>query len=355
MEKIPTNFRNDSLSEYLQKNGLRRISQGKVRDTYYLDEDWLLVVASDRISVFDFVLNASIPKKGEVLTALTHFWLTKVLLGFNNHLIEAGFRPYNFKGSKYPNAAYDLKGDLLDLPIERCLVVRNLTGKMYPFEMIYRHHIGGSVFKKYQKTGIAGGHQLPLGLLKWSKLDSPIFTPSTKEDVGHDVNVDANYFFAEMEKAGLTVEALEMVKMLTDAYAIAYKYAEERGILILDTKFEVAGGIIADEIITPDSSRFALKKDWEQALEEGRDPQFYDKQPVRDVMAKVATPFFDDKNQPITGINNLDPENEEHVAFVHTLEIPEEVITGTTERYLKIFEMITGQSLGDYQKNELGC
>lgn len=230
-----------------------------------------------------------------------------------------------------------------------------MTGKMYAFEMIYRHHIGGSVFKKYQKTGIAGGHQLPFGLPKWSKLDSPIFTPSTKEDVGHDVNVDADYFFAEMEKAGLWAEAFETVNMLAKAYAMAYEYAEERGILILDTKFEVAGGIIADEILTPDSSRFALKTDWEQALAEGRDPKFHDKQPVRDAMAKVATPFFDDNNQPIIGINNLNPENEEHVAFVHSLEIPDDVITGTTERYLKIFEMITDTSLEYYQLNELGC
>jgi len=173
MAKIPVNFQNDSLSEYLQENGLKRISQGKVRDTYYLDEDRLLVVASDRISVFDFVLNASIPKKGEVLTALTHFWLTKIL-PFENHLISSRWKKDGFT----ENAAADLKEDgLFRLPLERCLVVRNLTGKMYPFEMIYRHHIGGSVFKQYQKTGIAGGHQLPLGLPKWSKLNTPIFTP----------------------------------------------------------------------------------------------------------------------------------------------------------------------------------
>jgi len=351
MNKIPMNFREDYLSEYLRKNGLERISQGKVRDTYYLDEDRLLVVASDRISVFDFVLNTLIPKKGEVLTALTHFWLTKII-PFENHLIPSRWKEIDFT----ENAAADLKEDgLLQLPLERCLVVRNLAGKMYPFEMIYRHHIGGSVFKKYQKTGIAGGHQLPLGLPKWSKLDAPIFTPSTKEDVGHDVNVDANYFFAEMEKAGLSAEATEMVSMLARAYAMAYEYAEERGILILDTKFEVAGGIIADEILTPDSSRFALKIDWEQALAEGRDPKFHDKQPVRDAMAKVVTPFLDDKDQPIIGINNLNPENEEHVAFVHSLEIPDDVIAGTTERYLKIFEMITGTSLEDYQLDELGC
>lgn len=109
------NFQNDSLSEYLQKNGLKRISQGKVRDTYYLDDERLLVVASDRISVFDFVLNASIPKKGEVLTALTHFWLTKII-PFENHLIPSRWKEIGFT----ENAASDLREDgLLELPLER--------------------------------------------------------------------------------------------------------------------------------------------------------------------------------------------------------------------------------------------
>jgi phosphoribosylaminoimidazole-succinocarboxamide synthase len=147
-----------------------------------------------------------------------------------------------------------------------------------------------------------------------------------------------------MEKIGLLEEAQKVVESLTAAYMNAYAYAEEKGILILDTKFEVAGPILADEILTPDSSRFAVKEDWESAMAEGRDPKFFDKQPVRDWGATVPAPFG------VTGINKLDPKNEEHVLFVHSIEVPQEIIKQCTERYLKIFEMITGNLLPKYQE-----
>lgn len=347
MAQIPKNLLQDAWSKYLEKSNLKLVSRGKVRDTWRLNDDYLLVVASDRISIFDFVLNALVPRKGEVLTALTHFWLTRILEGFDHHLIESDVY-------SYVNAAVDIRDgnfrgiSLPALPAERCLVVKDLSGKMFPFEMIFRHHIGGSVYKKYLETGVAGGQQITPGLPKWSKLGSPIFTPSTKEEVGHDINVDANYFYSEMEKVGLGDEAKNSVSMLTSAYMKAYAYAEERGILILDTKFEVAGETLADEIMTPDSSRFGLKKDWELAMKEGRDPKFYDKQPVRDWGATIETPFG------VTGINKLNPENSEHVAFVHTVKVPNEVIQQCTKRYLKIFEMVTGQSLKDYQPEWMG-
>jgi len=335
------------LSTRLQAGGITRTSSGKVRDTYYLNDDRLLVVATDRISIFDFVLNALVPQKGEVLTALTHFWLTEVLYNFKHHLIKSDQSEYN--------AAHDLQGGpFTDLPLERCLVVKNLSGCVWPFEMIYRHHIGGSIYKKYLETGMAGGQVITPNLPQWSKLDKPIFTPSTKEDVGHDVNVDADYFFRHMEEGGVRY-AHEVANMLAEAYAIAYAYAEQKGILILDTKFETAAGIIIDEIITPDSSRFVLKEDWEDAMEKRRSPDFHDKQPVRDLFMKVMTPFLNKKDgSPITGINNLDPENNEHVTFVHGLEVPEEIISGTTKRYLDIFERITGRALADYQRNAMG-
>ncbi|MFZ4648604.1 MAG: phosphoribosylaminoimidazolesuccinocarboxamide synthase [Patescibacteria group bacterium] len=351
MAKIPENLREDALSKYLQEHGLKRIGQGKVRDTYYLDNERLLVVTTDRISIFEFVLGVLVPKKGEVLTALTHFWLTKVLHQWKNHLINCEHPNLNY----CPNTASLLKETLLpDLQIERSLIVRNLSGKMYPFEMIFRHHIGGSVFKQYQKTGMAGGLELPANLPKWSKLESPIFTPSTKEDVGHDINVNGDYFYSEMEKLGLKEEAEMVVWNLDSAYSIAYKYAEERGVLILDTKFEVSGLIIADEVLTPDSSRFGLADDCVRAIAENREPKSYDKQAVRDWGAKVITPFFDESNNCIVGINKLDPEIEDHVHFVHSLEIPTDIITGTTERYLNIFKILTGKSLEEYQKAEMG-
>ena len=347
MAHIPKCLQEDSLNDYLIKYGFNPINQGKVRNTYRLDDERLLVVATDRLSTYDFVLPVLVPKKGEVLTAMTHFWLTKVLKDFPNHLMLSSHVGYN--------EAYDLREDFLhDLPIERCLVVKDLRGQLFPFEMIYRHHIGGSVFKNYQKTGIAGGHKLPPNLPKWSKLETPIFTPSTKEDVGHDINVDAAFFFKEMTDRGLGEEARNTEAMLVLAYFTTYAYAEERGILILDTKYEVAPNMIADEFNTPDSSRFALKTDWEQAMAEGRDPYFHDKQPVRDVVSKIVTPFKDPAGDYIVGINNLNPQNLDHLAFVDSLEISTDVISGTTERYLSIFKMLTGQSLEDYQKKEMG-
>ena len=333
MEKVPEMLRSDELTRYLLSKGLELLAQGKVRNTWRLDNGQLLVVATDRISIFDFVLNALVPKKGEVLTALTHFWLTEVLDKFNHHLIESDeFFKVNF--------AWDLRETSLpELPIERCLVVKDFSGLVQIFEFIFRAHIGGSVFKTYQETSTAGGHKLPPGLPKWSKLDKPIFTPSTKEEVGHDVNVDAEYYFAQSGEAGK-----RLVRILAAAYDKVYAYAEERGILILDTKLEATFDTIVDEVFTPDSSRFATAEDWKQAMQEGRDPYFWDKQLVRDWGAKVTTPFG------VTGINKLDPENPEHLAFVHNLEVPPEIIQETARRYLGIFKMITDQSLEEYQK-----
>src|ERR1035437_5629365 len=346
MAEIPKKLQEDILSEYLKENGLRRIHQGKVRDTYSLADEKLLVLASARISIFDFVLNALIPKKGEVLTAITHFWLTTVLDNFEHHLIRS-------VGNPRLNAVHDLHGMLPELPIERCLVVKNLKSKLYPFEMIFRHYIGGSVFKKYQETSMVGGYKLPANLPKWSKLEKPIFTPSTKEEVGHDINVDTEYFFKTMEEKGQKNEAIRVVKMLAEAYAIACTYAEEKDILILDTKFEVAGLTIVDEILTPDSSRFTLKADWKKSIEEGRDPQFLDKQPVRDWGSKIET-IFSREGKRVIGINNLNPENEVHLSYVHGLEVPKEIIKDTTKRYLNLFELITGQDLKFYQTTKMG-
>lgn len=348
MASVPTHLEKDALPEFLFNEGFQRMSQGKVRNTYTLNEKYLLVVATDRVSIFDFVLGNPVPNKGEVLTALTHFWLTKILPEFRNHLISSAIN-HKF------NAAYDMRASFYpDLSIERCLIVRNMKNDLYPFEMIYRHHIGGSIFKSYQKTGIVSGVKIEANLPKWSKLRKPLFTPSTKEEIGHDINVNAQYFFDEMSKQGKNDEAVTVFKMLSDAYAKAYSYAEEKGILILDTKFEVAGKMIVDEILTPDSSRFVLKDDWEKAMEEGRDPYFYDKQLVRDWGAKVPTNFFDDKGEKIVGINKLDPKNPDHVNFVHNLKIPYEIIKETTRRYLKIFELLTGKTLEEYQRNDMG-
>ncbi len=144
--------------------------------------------------------------------------------------------------------------------------------------------------------------------------------------------------------------------MLIDAYMKAYAYASEKGIFILDTKFEIGvcpdGSVaIIDEGLTPDSSRFTSADDWEKAMAENRDPIFYDKEPVRVWGKTIETPFFDSKCEHIVGIHKLNPGNSDHVDFVHSLKVPEEIITATTERYCNIFQTLTDHSLENYQKN----
>ncbi len=315
---IPPQVAETATSRYLAEQGLVLLHRGKVRDTYQhpFNSSWLVVVATDRLSVFDLVLPALIPYKGEVLTAMTLFWLTKVLVDFPHHL-EPSEKDHSL------NAVHDLKDMLPRLPLKRCLVVRKETIQEY--ELIFRHHIGGSVYKTYLETGTAGGHKLPSGLPKWSVLEDPLFTPSTKAEIGHDVNITAVEYFADMGKAGE-----DAVAMFSRAYKRAYAYARERGIIILDTKFE-GGSVIADEVLTPDSSRFTTVDDWQQAVIEDRDPIFYDKEPVRQWGKTVETPWG-------TGLHNksLDPQDPEHTKFVASLHVPSRVVDAATKRYLDL-------------------
>ena len=319
--------------------------QGKVRDTYDVDKffrDTLLMVASDRISIFDFVLNAVIPKKGEVLTALTHFWLTKVLSGYEHHLLES-------KKYEGRNLAFEMKYDstgamstLADIPLERTLAIRR--AKVMDHEMVFRHHIGGSVWKEYLEKGTAAGEPLPLGLKKWDKLELPAFTPTTKATDGHDLPETVKEFGQVAGMAGLM--AAENLRHL---YQIAYSYAASKGILILDTKFEW-GGMVVDEVLTPDSSRFVDKADWQAARAEKREPRFLDKEPIRIWGRGVPTPFRGKDGEYHLGINNLETEDADHLAFVHSLAVPDVVIAEATDRYLEIFQRLTGMELGEYQQ-----
>lgn len=273
-----------------------------------------------------------------MLTALTHFWASTIN-GFQHHLIADKQQPVF-------NAAYSLKQSGLDIPLERSLVVYDMTNIMDEFEFIFRHHIGGSVYKNYAISGQAAGQTITPGLPEWSKLSEPIFTPSTKEDIGHDINVDAEYYFHRHSGD----EAREFVAMLKNFYTLAYEYAEKKGILILDTKFEGSSvlGIIGDEFLTPDSSRFCDAEDWKEAMKTGRKPKFLDKQFVREWAMKLETPFGQ------TGIHKLDPSNPEHLTFVHSLPVPAAIIQATTEKYLEIFYRLTGQHLPQYQKEMMG-
>lgn len=336
---LPPQVAESYASKYLLGRRLERIHQGKVRDTYKFPgrEDLLLVVATDRVSIFDFVLPTLIPQKGEVLTALTHFWLTEVLTDVPNHLAT----------SQGLNMVHLLRNDYGGIPLERCLVVHKQ--KILPFELIFRHHLGGSVYKKYLETEIVAGQQLAVGLPKWTRLHEPLFTPSTKEEATHDVNISVQEFLTAVGDVGPSAALTCSI-----AYQQAYEYAREKGLLILDTKFEVGVDgevVIADEVLTPDSSRFTTEEDWLAAMQEGRDPVFYNKQVMRDWGSTVETPWG-------TGLNNknLSPSNPEHLAFIYSIQVPEEVITQTRQRYLDVFSRLTdGMTLTEYQSQYMYC
>lgn len=333
MAQIPQAVRESEISGRMRRAGFTRVHQGKVRDTYAhpTSPDQLVVVATDRLSIFDFVLPVLVPRKGEVLTALTHHWLRHA--------------PLVPPGSHHLTVSQELAGEFPGMPAERVSMVRRL--EMLPFEMIFRGHIGGSVWTRYQETSVVAGKTLPSGLTKWQKLERPIFTPSTKADVGHDVNITVEEFLDQAGEA-----ALAAVQMLEEAYLAAYERAREAGILILDTKFEVGRNgsgdwVIGDEVLTPDSSRFTTVEDFEEALNEGRDPMFYDKETVRNWGRTVETPWG-------MGLNALKPENSEHLAFVAALEVPPEVVEDTTSRYQDIFWRLTGMPLERYQREVMG-
>ncbi len=327
------------LSDYLVGKGFRLTNRGKVRDSYDLPDtdEQMVVVATDRISVFDFVLPALVRYKGEVLTALTHMWLTKVFPQVTHHLVQSDVNPAF-------NAAYDVRAMIApEIPIERCLVVRKWP--VQPYELIFRKNLGGSVWREYEERGTAAGQPMPHDLQRWAKLETPAFTPSTKEDVGHDVNVTAQSYLDAMGPLG--VETKQNLSLLMIE---ACRYAEQRGIMILDSKFEARDGEygLLDEVLTPDSSRFTTVESFNAAMAAGTDPVFYDKEPVRNYARTIQTPFA------VTGIHKLDPTKPDHLDFVHSLEIPAQILEETTQRYHKIFQMLAGCELHHYQVSQMG-
>ena len=279
-------------------------AQGKVRDLYDLG-DRLLVVASDRISAFDYILEDEIPHKGQVLTQLSCFWF-KLLDGvIENHLISADvadlperFKPY----------AKQLEG--------RFMLVKK--AEMFPIECIVRGYLAGSGLKEYQKQGTVCGIQLPEGLVNSSKLPEPIFTPSTKAEIGdHDENIS----FARCAEIIGEDAAEELCEKAIRVYTAARDHAAERGIIIADTKFEfgrVDGRVIlADEVLTPDSSRFWPGDEYEP----GKSQPSFDKQYVRDWL----TAHWDKES------GTKPP------------RLPEDVIKRTSEKYIEAYEKITGE------------
>jgi len=264
------------------------VGSGKVRELYALDDERLLLVASDRISTFDVVLPTEIPDKGRVLTGLSGFWFARTSSIVPNHLLG-------------------LEAD------GRSSECRRL--EMLPLECVVRGYITGSGWKDYQATGATSGHTLPAGLRESDRLPEPIFTPSTKADEGHDENID-------LDQAGELVgpERLQEVERVAlELYRSASEHALTRGIIIADTKFEfgVDGEgqlVLADEAFTPDSSRFWPAADYEP----GRAQPSFDKQFVRDYCESLGW----DKTPPGP-------------------ELPDDVVAGTRARYIEAFEGLT--------------
>jgi len=281
------------------------LHRGKVRDIYDLG-DSLLIVATDRISAFDVVLPTPIPDKGKILTKLTLFWLNFLKDIVENHLITANIDEYPEVLKKHRDV---LEG--------RSMIVRK--AKVFPVECIVRGYITGSAMKEYLKTGMVCGIPLPPGLKEADKLPEPIFTPSTKAELGsHDVNITLEEMIKIVGKE--TAEALKELSL--KLYKTASSYAEERGIIIADTKFEFGlhdgKVILVDEVLTPDSSRFWPKESYEP----GKPQISFDKQYIRDWL----------KN---TGWKEGTPPP----------EIPTEVVEKTREKYLLALKVLTGEEL----------
>ncbi len=284
---------------------LKLHASGKVRDVYDIDDKQLLFVASDRISAFDYILATGIPHKGRVLNQISLFWFDFLAEVVPNHLITADVDKYPAVVRKY---ADQLRG--------RSMLVRK--AEMFPVECVVRGYISGSAWKEYKASGKVSGITLPTGLKESDAFPEPIFTPSTKATTGHDENIS----FDQM--CGLVgVENASHLRDLTlRVYKKAAAYARERGIIIADTKFEFgrteSGITLADEVLTPDSSRF-----WPaDKYAPGRAQDSYDKQYVRDYLEQIHW----NKQPPAPAL-------------------PVEVARRTSEKYLEAYFQLTGRKL----------
>lgn len=284
--------------------GLKLLRKGKVRDVYDLD-DKLLIVATDRISCFDVVLGRGIPNKGEILTRISLFWFDFLKGIIDIHLITADV-------SAYPKSLVPF------LPVlkNRSMLVKK--AKPLPIECIVRGYLSGSGWREYKEESSVCGIKLPAGLLESSKLPTPIFTPSTKAEVGHDINIDEDAA-QKLVDAKLFQQVKE--KSLT-LYKKAADYADTQGIIIADTKFEFGMHegklMLIDEVLTPDSSRF-----WPKAgYAPGRCQPSFDKQFLRDYLETLNW----DKTPPAP-------------------PLPDEIVNKTREKYLEAHRIITGKSL----------
>lgn len=279
---------------------IKLLRRGKVRDVYEL-EDYLLIVATDRVSAFDVVLPNGIPDKGKVLTQISIYWFNQMKDIIDNHIVATDVEDYPAILHKYK--------DMLE---GRSMFVKK--AKPMPVECIVRGYLSGSGWKEYKKSGTVCGIKLPEGLVESSRLDEPIFTPSTKAEEGHDINIS----FDEMKK----IVGDDIGEKLKDASLKVYKkgreMAEKKGIIIADTKMEFGlyenKLILIDELLTPDSSRFWSIKDYRP----GKGQDSFDKQIVRDYLLTL------DWDQTYPGP-----------------ALPDDIVQKTAARYREILEILT--------------
>lgn len=280
---------------------LEIINRGKVRDIYEIDQDRLLMVATDRISAFDCIIPTPIPRKGEILTAISVFWFNFLADVIPNHLITADFDEMPM----VVRQREELKG--------RSMIVKRL--RIFQVECVVRGYLAGSGWKDYVATGSVCGHKLPEGLKESEKLPTPIFTPATKSLNGHDQNITEEEFVRIVGSD----HADELKRLSLEIYMRASDHAAKRGIIIADTKFEfgldsLGNIVLADEVLTPDSSRFWSASEYKVGIS----PPSFDKQFVRNYLESIGW----DKKPPAP-------------------ELPPDIVQATSERYLKAYEILT--------------
>ena len=298
---------------------LKPFRRGKVRDVYEVDANRLLLVATDRVSAFDVVMEETIPHKGAVLTQITAWWLGQLEDRIDHHMLSAD-------AAEIVRAVPSLRDHEQELA-GRAMLVRK--SDVFPVECVVRGYISGSAWKEYRESGTLAGEALPKGLLESGRLDPPIFSPATKAEEGHDENITIE----RMRSLIGDSNARELERLARDISQSGRRIAAERGIIIADTKFEFGrisgtGGdegekvILVDEVLTPDSSRF-----WPaDRYEPGHGQPSFDKQPLRD--------YLDAEKRAGRWDGNYPPPR-----------LPKDVIEATSARYLDIYRRLTGLSL----------
>ena len=292
---------------------LPKIGRGKVRDIYAVDDDRLLLVATDRISAFDVVMAETIPMKGAVLTQISAFWFNELEGVVPHHMLAADTDEI----IRQVPALKDHRADILG----RAMLCRRTT--VFPIECVIRGYLSGSAWKEYVAQGTLAGETLPAGLVESVKLEPAIFSPATKAEAGHDENIT----IARMREAVGDETAYTLESMTRAIYTLGEELAREQGIIIADTKFEFGKDsdgriILIDEVMTPDSSRFWAVDDYVP----GRPQASFDKQPLRD--------YLDGERRAGRWNGDAPPP-----------PLPASVVEATSKRYLEAYRRVTGREL----------